>query len=530
VTGIRTTATRLLPSMLVILLMGCGEGAVTGPDPEAGRQMYRDGIRPSGEPLIALVAGDVPVLGTQFSCGSCHGRSGMGASESTYTVPPIAAQFLFVDSPQPQRPAYNTESLARVLREGVTPSGRALSADLMPRYELGDDEVASLSAYLAMLSAGNSPGVDDTTIRFATVITDDVDAGKREAVLKVLNKFAEEINRQTRMESERRDRGNTPDSKLPTAFRSWELEEWVLSGPPESWDSQLERYYEREPVFAMLSGLSTGSWQPIGQFCERREIPCLFPSTKLPHSAEAGFYTMYFSRGLELEADLIAHDLAKQPLQNVIQVYCAAAPAHAASRLSEKLAESTMNATAIEFDCNDSLPAAELAARVGSSDDTAVVYWLDHEQLAGLEDLPAADRIYLSSALLDGELPASLPSDSGPVFLVQTYLLPGKPDSAMQRFILWAKTRNVEIDEPLLQAEAFFACLMLNDAIKHIGRFYVRDYMLDMLDHAQGMTAYLPFYPRPSFGPSQRFASKGGYVVPIVNGAPVTQDAEWIVP
>ena len=45
-------------------------------DVEAGRRMYREGVRPSGEPLTATVTEDVPFLGTQFSCESCHGQNG----------------------------------------------------------------------------------------------------------------------------------------------------------------------------------------------------------------------------------------------------------------------------------------------------------------------------------------------------------------------------------------------------------------------------------------------------------------------
>ena len=233
--------------LLAVLMTGCDSATqdkeVAGASgPDVGRRMYQDGILPSGEPLTAIVAGDVPVLGTQFSCESCHGRSGMGAAEGKYIVPPIAGQFLFAPSPQPARPAYTEESLARLLREGMTPDGRYLG-ELMPLYKLTDDEITSMTAYLARLSFGNSPGVDDKIIRFATVITEDVEASERMAVLDVLNTFVAEKNSNTRLESERWDRGYTPSSRLATVHRDWILEEWTLTGPPESWDKQVVRDY-----------------------------------------------------------------------------------------------------------------------------------------------------------------------------------------------------------------------------------------------------------------------------------------------
>jgi len=63
-----------------------------------------------------------------------------------------------------------------------------------------------------------------------------------------------------------------------------------------------------------------------------------------------------------------------------------------------------------------------------------------------------------------------------------------------------------------------------------MGRFSVRDYVLDILDHAQSLTAYIPFHPRPTFGPHQRFVNKGGYVLPVVDGRPDTTNAAWILP
>ena len=530
-------AGRGLLALLAATVLGCGgvdkdTASVKGandPDAAAGRRMYREGILPSGEPLTAIVAGDVPVLGTQFSCQSCHGRSGMGAAEGSYIVPPVAAQFLFVESPQPKRPAYDTASLARLLREGVTPSGRALSPELMPHYRLADDELASLVAYLATLSAGNSPGVDDKVIRFATVITEGVDETEREGVLAVLNTFAAEINRQTRMESERLDRGYTPASKLPTVFREWVIEEWTLSGPSESWAGQLEDDYQRAPVFAMVSGLGNDTWGPIGRFCERHEIPCLFPGTDLPETATGDFYTLYFSRGLALEADLIAAHVATQPVANVIQVYCEAVPARAAALLRESLTKSGVRVEEIAFDCRDAPPDAELTTRLAGDPESVVVLWLRREQVAAINPALPASRVYVSSTLLKSKLPDSFISPAA-VFMAHPYVLPGKPDSAMQRFELWAKTRGVELVAPRLQAEAFFACLALNDSVKHMGRFFVRDYVLDMLDHAQGLTAYLPIHPRPTIGPSQRFLTKGGYVLPVLSGHLDTQAAAWILP
>ena len=530
-------AARLSPGrglLLAALILGCASiGLASTPvdagDVEDGRRIYREGIRPSGEPLTAIVAGDVPLLGTQFSCRSCHGLSGMGTIEGNYIVPPIAGRFLYETSAQPKRPAYDNESLARALRDGIDSTGQPLDP-LMPRFVLDDDEVADLAAYLQGLSSGTSPGVDDKVIRFATVVTDEVDPQVRDAVLAVVKTFVDEKARQTRLESERWNRGTTPESILPTLYREWVLDVWTLTGPSEGWDEQLEQYYRRAPVFAMIGGLSTGSWSPIGRFCERHEIPCLYPATDLPEAEEGDFYTLYFSRGLDLEADLIASHLSADPLPAVIQVYCTAASARAAATLRSALLQKGVTVEDLGFQCGESLPEAELAARMAATPGAAAILWPQRDQLAALEQPLPAGRIYLSSTLLERDLDGPELPAPGPVFVVHPFRLPGKTDPALLRFKLWARSRGIEIRYPRLQAEAFFACFAANDALNHVRRYLLRDYALDSLDHAQGLALYVPIHPRPTLGPRQRFLTKGGYVLPIVDGRPETKDAAWILP
>jgi len=139
-------------------------------------------------------------------------------------------------------------------------------------------------------------------------------------------------------------------------------------------------------------------------------------------------------------------------------------------------------------------------------------------------------RVYLSSTLLERELSALPLRAAGAVLAAHPFRLPGESDPAMRRFLAWARSRGIEVGHERLQAEAFFACLAANDALSHLGRFFIRDYALDMLDHAQGLAGYLALYPRPTLGPGQRFLAKGGYLLPIVDGQPDPGSAAWILP
>jgi len=115
-------------------------------------------------------------------------------------------------------------------------------------------------------------------------------------------------------------------------------------------------------------------------------------------------------------------------------------------------------------------------------------------------------------------------------YLAHPYRVPGSIDPAYLRFAAWMKTRNIPITHSRIQGEAFFAALLMSDIVKHMDRFFVRDYVLDLIGHAQGMVLYLPNYSRPTFGPGQIFLSKGGYVLSVTNARLSTEASNWISP
>jgi hypothetical protein len=189
-----------------------------------GEKMYRDGLLPSGKPMEAMVKGDIPVQGSQFTCANCHQRSGFGSEEGLVRTPAVYGSRLYspvsafkgipLTRKKPgankqqdfYRPAYTDETLAKVMLTGIDPTGRNIG-DTMPRYFLNDRDMAIMVYYLKHLSSGKEPGVTDTTLRFATVITDEVPKDEREAMLHPLRLFVE--NFRLPLIAERMLRGGT---------------------------------------------------------------------------------------------------------------------------------------------------------------------------------------------------------------------------------------------------------------------------------------------------------------------------------
>src|SRR5260370_15270812 len=105
--------------------------------------------------------------------------------------------------------------------------------------------------------------------------------------------------------------------------RRWQLHVWELTGQRARWQRQLHERLAGEPVFAIVSGIGGKNWAPVNAFCKEESIPCLMPNVDLPVVAETDFYSIYFSKGVLLEAQLIAQQLPARAAgsRRLIQIF-----------------------------------------------------------------------------------------------------------------------------------------------------------------------------------------------------------------
>ena len=141
------------------------------PDVARGERLYREGVGANGEPVPAIVQGDLRVLSTSMPCLNCHRRSGWGSSEGSLTVPSVTGATIFnpVTLGNRQmgvrttgagtRPGYDDRTLARAIRYGIDAAGRPL-APTMPRYALGEADQRALASVLAHTVRDTTPGGD----------------------------------------------------------------------------------------------------------------------------------------------------------------------------------------------------------------------------------------------------------------------------------------------------------------------------------------------------------------------------------
>ena len=142
-------------------------------DWRAGQVIYQQGKIKTGKVSVGEPASEAP--STLFACENCHGAQAQGSKEGGVSAPEITWFRLSAtarrDSEGGQRRlAYDKASFQRLLSEGVSSSGKSLSG-FMPRYELKEEEVDTLIAYLKYVDAAAVPGVSDRQISLGVLLS-----------------------------------------------------------------------------------------------------------------------------------------------------------------------------------------------------------------------------------------------------------------------------------------------------------------------------------------------------------------------
>ena len=585
---------------LLLPVAALSQAAVSGQavELERGRQIYEQGVLSSGE-LKASRLGRDPVSGAQAACVNCHRRSGMGQVEGDIAVQPITGNFLFAARGDKRlatmdphvgknfnrtHEPYTDATLAAAINAGVSIQGRELSA-LMPRYSLNPSELKALTLYLRQLSAQWSPGVSATTIRFATVITPDVDPLRRKVLIDMMRTIFRQKNSSTVTQTQGRTRHHMVSAAemILGTERNWSLDLWELQGAPATWGAQLEARYRSQPVFALLSGASNSTWQPVHDFCARERVPCWFPSVDAPATNQSP-YVFYFSAGVALESAAMAHHLLsqKESPKRVVQIYRDGEVGRAAAQTLTHALSGSGIAVADQVLRSD-LPAVDslrLALSATMPEDV-LMFWLRPDDVKALGAIvPVSTRSYFSGLLAKGErapLSANWRAQSS---LVYPYELPENRAKNLDNFHVWLHTGKLDLVDEAMQSEIFFALNFMTDTLAEMLDNVFRDYLVEraetmlsiregikseqetrdrtalgragdllkkygastmgesariQISHQSGgadMSRGTTLYPHLSLAPDQRFASKGAYIVRFANesGPQLLAESSLIIP
>jgi hypothetical protein len=317
------------------------------------------------------------------------------------------------------------------------------------------------------------------------------------------------------------------------AYRKWVLHVWELSGPSETWGAQLETYYRQQPVFALIGGMGGSNWRPIHEFSERFEIPSVFAQVELPEVMGVNNYSLYFSRGVTLEAEVLAKFLVDQgKLAKIVQVYRRDDVGLVASSAFRK---ALPPGTALEDHLIEGSADEAFWRKVKAADPAALVLWLGAQDLEGLQtsgdtQLP----VYLSFGLLAGRVPpvVARAAANANIRMVYPSDLPPKHEARLLRSKVWLHNKGIPITDEVVQINTLFAMTVASDALGHIMDSFSRDYFVERIEHAVAQTPTPSQFQSVSLGPGQRYAAKGSSIVQLGDGGKASMNplSGWLVP
>jgi hypothetical protein len=588
--------------LLLSLLASLPAVAQTIADADAvavGKRIYLEGVLPDGQALRGVRLDTGAVTGSAAACVNCHRPSGLGQVEGTVGVPPITGRALFGGGApvivrmdrlfdkhlSAQHMVYDNTFFATALRDGKHVSGRDMHA-LMPRYTLTDEQSQAVGAYLKTLSTEMSPGVVGDTIHMATVIAPGVDPDRRQAFIKTLTTAVDQMNISVLMPG-RRQKMVTVDERRLQSRRKWTLDIWELSGPSSSWGEQLAQRQREKPVFALVSGLAKDEWQPVQDFCESQRVGCWFPIVDMvPEGAAQSHYSLYFSAGVALEAEVIARKLGGGTGRVLQMVAADPVARRAAAALRNALSlgnPAAPNRAVMDVDVSQGLSTLKAAIGGLGGQDTLVL-WLRPDDLKTLTNLDVTSASVFVSATLGNDEQVALPAAwRKRATLVQPQEEPHLRAANLERLEAWMTGSHIAVVDRRLQSEVSFAAGSLQATLRGMLNNLHTDYLIEraesglsgfelmqvqeeiqammmgpmnksplsvkpqtatenaaMAEQSKVRSAHLEemrmrggttVYPRLNLAQGQRFASKGAYLERLnPDASGITGDPEWVIP
>lgn len=297
---------RLLPALVFLfvacLAAGSGAASLNGQE-QRGKIIYFQGKSPSEKPITAYFGKDLLEMpGESATCGSCHGYDGLGRPESGVIPTNITWDYLFksyghIHPDGVEHGPFTLENLKSYMRDGVYPGGKKGDPS-MPVYDISDQDLDDLLAFMKRLGTESEPGLSENEITIGMLVpADGALAPMGEAMEKTVAAYFAYVN----------ERGGIYGRTLQLSVRR------TVTMSPDSFADMLRE----KQVFALVSPFVPGFDDHLPQICAAEKIPAVGPFTLFPVNMMAlNKQVFYLYPGIrEQAAALIDFSASKLPLK-----------------------------------------------------------------------------------------------------------------------------------------------------------------------------------------------------------------------
>ncbi|MFY0728795.1 ABC transporter substrate-binding protein [Pseudomonas sp. NFX15] len=491
--------------VLGLLLLGCtalnAQALTLNPSESAGKQLYREGVSASGEPIMARVgASDMVLPATSLPCANCHGEDGLGRPEGG--VRPPALSWTRLASRHGQRhvngrsyPAYNDSLLARAVQEGRDPGGNRLDPS-MPRFVLSTNDQRNLTAYLKRLADERDPGLTSDSLHLGTLLPGSGPLGEEGAtVAAVLNGAVARIN-------------------AAGGIHGRQLRLTILDPGIDrvSAEKALDRLINDEQVFALIAPLVPALDSDLAARLEHAGIPLIGPLSMQGtlHASPQIFEPL---PGLREQMIALA-EYASASLKVLEGPTLIAYPdepgqRQAAQQLSQYLQDHAWQKVQLQ-----AYDPAQKDLPLGSR---SVFYLGSSSGFSRLaERLQTAGQVpylFAASNQVAGDL-LQVPSGfSRRVFLAYPFVPSDWTLAGRLALTQLRQNQGLGGQHAVLQVGAFSSMMLLSEGMKQAGRDASREKLVSALEGLRDFDTGLT--PLISFGPGRRLGLSGAHVVTV---------------
>ena len=472
-------ARRVVPIGVVLLLIPALVAAAGLSEAERrGKRIYLEG-KGRGRIMAFLPGPKIQAPGSAFPCINCHLGEGPGTKEggvqsADITYGTLSKEFPGVRPSGRDHPPYTEEGLKNAVVGGFDPGGNPLH-EAHPRYEMGEADLADLTAYLKVLGREPVPGVSDTEVRVGILLPERgplAEAGK--GVRGLLAAYFEDVNARGGMYRRRL-------TLVPIHFDP------ANQGAAAT---AARARVESEDVFCFLGNLGLSTEDEATKLLSASKVPVIAPLLITPEGGfgmDRGTFHIYASvrDQARVMVDFLAQEGNKQ--RKVVALLFASDPSGeaGAAGVREQVKRLSLSlATEISF-APGRLSAPDVVRRFAEkAADTVLFFGPGGDAVAFLQE---AERqsfhpMFLASApMVGGSLLTAPPGLTTAVYLASPVATPDPASREMVEFSRLANKARLPGESRSFQLLAYAGAKLLEEGLRRAGRDVTRPRLVDAL-------------------------------------------------
>jgi ABC-type branched-subunit amino acid transport system substrate-binding protein len=479
-------------------------------DETRGKQIYVQGTSASGDEINAVVGDEGVILpGSALTCASCHGYDGLGRPEGGVLPPDIrwsqlAKTYGHVHEDGRRHAAFDEANFALMMRAGLDPSDNLLDR-VMPLYQMSDQDLADLIAYMKRLESDLDPGVEDGRIQVASLLPLEGPAGALgQAMAQVMHAYFAEVNEQGGMFG-----------------RRVELLVVPFGESAEASIDKLRQAFAAEGIFSLVGAYTVGLDEPILELLREDNVPLVGPFTLDPGDSFVDAAAFYLYPGFDEQACVLA-DRAIADGADATRVHVVGPDGDRGDRFVRAVQDQLRQGYGGDVPATQRYPtgefdAAGLADRVRDNASEALIFFghqVDLEALlAALAAKGSSPNVYVLSSFISRPLYGAPMEFNRKIFVAYPTFTSDITADGRANYQALAERHALPREHIQAQIAALAAAKVLLEGLRRAGRDLSRERLVVGIEALYTFQTGLT--PPLTYGPNRRIGARGAHVLAV---------------